>query len=235
MVLRPRGNIRLKGDGDMGLIIDHNLQSYRDRWEGAGQNKWNGAFFYSKEIVDNIIPRVKTNRNWVTINQPGACYDHAVVFIHNNKHPERYEWLKGYKDLVLVCGVPQTVEKVKGYAKHVIYLPLSIDVQDVMQYERPKTKEAAFVGRAVKMAGCDLPLGCAVLADLPRTKLLPAMAEYKTVYAVGRCAIEARALGCEIGAYDPRYPDPSIWRVVDNSEAAEMLQKELNKIDKGGL
>ena len=216
------------------MIIDHDLQSYRDRWANSGPNKWNGAFFYSKEIVKNIIPKVKTDRNWVTINQPGACYDHSIVFVHNNLHPDRYAWLKSYKDLVLVCGVPQTVEKVKGYAAHAIYLPLSIDVQDVLRHQRPKTKEAAFVGRTSKMTGCDFPLGCAVLTNLPRTKLLPAMAEYKTIYAVGRCAIEARALGCEIGAYDPRYPDPHIWQVIDNSEAAAMLQVMINDIDKGG-
>lgn len=218
----------------MGLIIDHNLQAYRNRWASAGANKWNGAFYYSKEIVKNIIPRVNTSRNWVTVNQQGECYDHAVVFIHNNKHPEHYEWLKRYNDLVLVCGVPQTMEKVAPYAKHVIYLPLSVDVEDVLKYQRPKTKEAAFVGRAAKLVGCELPLGVEVVADLPRTQLLPRLAEYKKVYAVGRCAIEAKVLGCEIGVYDPRYPNPDIWQIYDNKDAAKHLQSLLDEIDKGG-
>lgn len=218
----------------MGLIIDHNTEKYRKRWENAGSDKWNGAYYYSKEIVENIIPRVKTSRNWVTVNQPGECYNHAVVFIHNNKYPEAYAWLKKYKDLVLVVGAPQTVEKVQHLAAHTIYLPLSVDVEYVEQFKRPKTKENAFVGRPEKLVGVDLPIGLEVLTDLPRESLLPQVAEFKKVYAVGRCAIEARILGCDIGVYDPRYPDADLWQVIDNKDAAKMLQKELDKIDKGG-
>lgn len=67
---------------------------------------WNGAYYYSCEIVKNIIPRVETDRNWVTINAMGMCKDHSIVFIHNNTRPQLYDWLKDYKDLVLVCGIP---------------------------------------------------------------------------------------------------------------------------------
>lgn len=214
------------------MIVSHDSPAYRARREASGDDRFNGAYYYSREIVKNIIPRVKTDRNWVTVNQPDECFDHSIVFIHNNKYPQNYQWLGAYKDLVLVCGVPATMDKVRAYGKHTIYLPLSIDVKEVKQYARPKTRDAAFVGRPAKLAGCELPLGCGVLSGLPREKLLPAMAECREVYAVGRCAIEARALNCEIGAYDPRYPDPTIWQVLDNSEAAEMLQKELDKIDR---
>lgn len=216
------------------MIIDHNSPAYHKRWEGSGSNKWNGAYYYSQEIVKNIIPRVKTTRNWVTINQPGECLDHSIVFVHNNKFPDSYAWLKNYKDLVLVVGVPSTVEKVKHLGAHTIYLPISVDVEDVKQYTRPKTKANAFVGRPEKLVGVDLPIGIDVLSEVPRETLLPMVAEYKKVYAVGRCAIEARVLGCEIGVYDPRYPDPSLWEVLDNKDAAIMLQKELDKIGKGG-
>ena len=57
------------------------------------------------------------------------------------------------------------------------------------------------------------------------------MALYKRVYAVGRCALEAKILGCEILPYDSRYPDPSVWVVLDNSEVIPMLQKELDKLE----
>lgn len=213
-------------------IIDHTSQGYLTRWNGSGVGKWNGAYYYSKEIVENIIPNVKTDRNWVTIHVPNICYNHSVVFIHNNQQPEIYSWLERYKDLVLVVGVPQSVEKVSHLADHVIYLPLSVDVKDVEKYRKPKRKHQAFVGRRNKMAGLDLPFPCDVLTDMPREDLLSAMAEYEKVYAVGRCAIEAKILGCDIGVYDPRYPDPELWQILDNREAAEMLQKELDRIDK---
>lgn len=60
------------------------------------------------------------------------------------------------------------------------------------------------------------------------------MAKYRKVYAVGRTAIEARALGCEIGAYDPRYNNVSIWKILDNSDAAVLLQKALIDVEREG-
>lgn len=196
----------------------------------VGDNRFNGAFFYSKEIVKNIIPMVTTDRSWITINVPGVGCDHAIVFVHNNLHPEHYDWLRQYKDLVLVCGIPETVEKVQHLGE-AIYLPLSIDVEYVRQHIRPKKKKAAFVGRRAKRKGIKLPDGVDIIEGLPRTKLLPAMAEYEEVYAVGRTAIEAKALGCKVLPYDPRFPDPSRWCVLDNKEAASILQKKLDEID----
>ena len=76
------------------ITITHNHPLYRLRWNAAGKNKYNGAFYYSREIVDNIIPNVQTDRNWITVNIEGVGCDHSIVFIHNNKHPEHYEWLK---------------------------------------------------------------------------------------------------------------------------------------------
>lgn len=214
------------------MIIDHDHPAYRNKWQKSGFNRFNGAFYYSKEIVKNIIPNVKTDRNWITINIPEHGCNHAIVFIHNNLHPENYDWLARFNDLILVCGIPETVEKVAHLGK-AIYLPLSIDVENVMQYKRPKTKKAAFVGRKAKRKGIDLPpVDC--IEGLPRTKLLAMLAEYEEVYAVGRCALEAKALGCRILPYDPRFPDPERWEVLDNREAAKILQKKIDEIDIGG-
>ena len=69
----------------------------------------NGAYYYSKELLENIVPHIKTKRNWILINAEGKCYDNSIVIIHNNKNPERYEWLKQYKNLILVCSQPHTL------------------------------------------------------------------------------------------------------------------------------
>lgn len=217
----------------MAKIIDHNHPRYRLKWENACQNKYNGAFYYSKEIVANIIPRVKTDRSWVTVNVQGLAANHAIVFIHNNLHPERYEWLRqyGYRDLILVCGVPETCEKV-AHLGRAVYLPLSIETEYVKQFETDKKLDrAAFVGRMTKAKLGTLPAGIDYLYGMKRQALLPRMARYKTVYAVGRTAIEARCLGCKVEAYDPRFPDPDFWEVVDNREAAKMLQRAIDEID----
>ena len=212
------------------MIIDHNNRAYRAKWQRLQQNKYNGAFYYSKEIVKNIIPRVATDRNWITVNTKGAGCDHAIVFIHNNLHPENYEWLSKYEDLILVCGVEETVDKVSHLGK-AIYLPLSIDVEYVSQFRLPaeKRRGTAFAGRLIKSV--NIPSGTPTLCGIKRQRLLLRMARFEKIYAVGRTAIEARCLGCEILPYDERYPDVSIWKVIDNREAAEMLQRKIDEID----
>lgn len=218
------------------MIIDHNHTIYRNRWRAVGNNRYNGAFYYSKEIVKNIIPRVKTDRNWITVNIPGAGINHSIIFIHNNLNPEHYEWLKRYSDIVLVCGVEDTVDKVSHIGK-AIYLPLSIDTEYVKQFKIPKEQHegAAFVGRRAKryIEGVKLPADIDYLEGIKRQTLLPMMAKYETIYAVGRTALEAKCLGCKLKAYDPRYPKVSVWKVLDNKDAAKILQAKLDEIDGG--
>lgn len=212
------------------MIIDHTHPEYLAMWDALSNDKYNGAWYYSQEIVRNIIPNVKTRRNWVTINIPGRCYDNAIVFIHNNLHPEIYQWLKHYNNLVLVCGTVETAD-VMSYLAPSIYLPLSVDVEEVKNYAERKTKGTAFAGRLSKAIDAKIPKDVKKLCGVPREELLPEMSKYRKIYAVGRTAIEAKVLGCEVLSYDPRYPDPSIWQIVDNKEAAAMLQKMLDERD----
>lgn len=216
------------------MIIDHNNLRYQRIRENAGANMYNGAYYYSREIVKNIIPNVKTDRNWITINVQGAGCNHAIVFIHNNLHPEKYEWLQqyGFKDLILVCGVESTCKLVKHLGTPV-YLPLSIDLEYMERFKSiEKTKDTAFAGRKAKTAMGDLPGDIDYLYGMKRVHLLKRMAEYRNIYAVGRTAIEAKTLGCKVLPYDDRFPDPDIWRVLDNREAAKILQQKLDILDR---
>ena len=221
------------------MIYDHDHPWYRARWQYSGNSRWNGAYYYSQEIVRNIIPRINTSRSWVTVNIPienrvpqfDACAEsHSIVFVHNNLHPENYEWLSRYDDLILVCGIPETMEKVEHLGTP-IHLPLSIDVEEVRQHIRPKTRGSAFVGREPKCRGVEFPPGVDIIHGMRREILLDVMAEYRSVYAVGRTALEAKVLGCEILPYDDRFPDPDVWQVLDNRDASVILQEKLDKID----
>lgn len=213
------------------MVISHLTKAYQGN-SLPPEARRNGAYFYSMEIVENIIPRVKTDRNWVTIYVPGRAPDRSIYFIHNNKNPTMYDFLSWAKDVVLVCGVPETVEKVKRYGK-AIYLPLSIDTEYVGKFRTDrKTINTAFVGRRGKRDGLFFPKGTIYLEGMDRPELLREMAKCKKVFAVGRCALEAKLLGCEVLPYDPRYPDPSVWKVLDNREAAKILQTKIDLIDK---
>ena len=208
------------------MIIDHTHEEYLKLWDALGADRYNGAWYYSQEIVQNIIPRVRTKRNWVTVNIPGRAVDNSIVFIHNNRHPEVYKWLKHYNNLVLVCGTPEAADTM-SYIAPSLYLPLSVDVKYVSQFAAPKQKKVCFAGRLSKLQ--DINEKVDILSGMPRPDLLEKMARYEMVYAVGRTAIEAKILGCKVLPYDPRYPDPDIWQVLDNSEAAVMLQKALDE------
>lgn len=213
------------------MIVSHEHALYMGRTNE--QMRRNGAYYYSREIVKNIIPNVKTDRNWVTIYVPTVAANHSVYFIHNNKNPSLYDFLSWYKDVVLVCGVPDTVEKVARYGR-AIYLPLSVDVGYVEQF-RAETKNVnvAYCGRRTKRDGMMFPRGTVSIEGENRPDLLRKMARCKKVFAVGRTAIEAKILGCEVLPFDPRYPDPDLWQVLDNREAAKILQAKLDEIDGG--
>lgn len=220
----------LRTDDKAVMIISHEHPDYQFRWKHSAENRWNGAFYYSREIVDNIIPKVTTERNWVTINIPERGCSNSIVFIHNNQNPELYKHLLRYTNMVLVCGIPETVPKMEWLGKS-IYLPLSIDIEDVRQYRTRKTKGTAFVGRPNKREHYRFPRGTDFLEGMPRPLLLERLAEYRRAFAVGRCALECLALDVEVLPYDERFPDPSRWQLLDNSEAAEILQKKLDIID----
>ena len=212
------------------VIVDHTHPEFVARRPRYGpDNRWDGELMYSIDIVEGIAPRVETDRPLVTVGIRGECEDRAVFWIHNNVDQTIYSWLTAYRGLVLVCGTPETVAKV-AHLGTAIYLPLSIDVADVCSHARPKDRGACAFGRPEKMR-FPFPEGTDILPPMPRDEALDAVAGYCRCYAVGRCAIEAKALGCEILPYDPRYPDPSVWRVVDVAEAASLLQKQLDEID----
>lgn len=218
------------------MILDHTEPNYvKKRNSLVEGNKFNGAYYYSREIVKNIIPNVKTDRNWVTVRLADTPIpEHSIVFIHNNRNPNYYEFLRKYKDLILVCGLERTVDNMQYFGK-AIYLPLSIDVPYVKRFRvEEKTKEMAFAGRLIKiskMYHAPVPKECDILTNMSQHRLLQAMADYKKVYCTGRTALQAKVLGCEIGVHDPNFPDPRIWKVIDNRDAAKMLQDILNEID----
>lgn len=218
------------------MIISHTHPRYQRRREAAWKNRYNGAFYYSKEIVKNIIPEVETDRSWITINIPGEGTNHAIFFVHNNLQPESYDWIRqyGFQDVLLVCGTEETYEHYNEEGRHkAIYLPLSIDTEYVKQFRAPeKTKKVAFAGRKNKTIFGNLPEGIDYLCDMKREDLLTRMAEFEQIYTVGRTAIEAKILGCEVLPYDVRYPDPGRWKVIDNKDAAKLLQEKLDMIDR---
>lgn len=217
---------------------DPNYIAYCKIFHPKGSGAHNGAYYYSQEIVKNIIPNVKTNRPWDTLGMRLLrTNDHAIVFIHHNlNHDKVYGWLKRYKDLVYVCSTKASllwaIDQPNGDA---VLLPLSIDTEYVSRFKTEKTKEACYAGNLWKFKEPDIAKYVPEGTDfppknLPREELLKFIAPYKICYAIGRTAIEASCLGCEVRNCDSRYEGVS-WPVMPNQEAAQILQSHLDTLD----
>lgn len=222
----------------MNEIIGVDNRNYIAYRKAFPEGRYNGAYYYAKEIEENIIPLVKTDRNWDCLGmRQTPHFDHSIIFLHHNLNFDQvYKWLKKYKDIVLVASSKITYKAAQDAGYKVIYLPLSVDVEYVRQFKTKKTKRACYAGNRWKFKDADLAKLVPDYVDyppanLPREELLKFMAPYKECYAIGRCAIEAKILGCKIKKCDSRYPDVRYWKIVDNRDAAKKLQNELNKID----
>lgn len=217
---------------------DPNYIAYCKMFHPKGSGAHNGAYYYSQEIVKNIIPNVKTWRPWDTLGMKHLrSLDHAIVFIHHNlNHDKVYGWLKRYKDLVYVCSTAASVswatDQLNGST---VFLPLSVDTEYVKQFKTKKTKEACYAGNLWKFKKPDIakyvPEGTDFPSkNIPREELLKFIAPYKVCYAIGRTALEAKALGCEVKNCDSRY-DGVDWPIFDNKEVAAILQEQLDLLD----
>ena len=210
------------------MIFGAHSPEYLRVWWGMGESRWNGAYYYALEIEGRIIPEVETDRDWVLLNSEGMCRDHSIVFVHDNLNAERYRWLEGYDDLLLVCGIPETVPKV-AHLGTAVYLPLSIDVAEVSRHRRKRRSGTCYAGRVQKIG--EFPSNVDVVSGLPRDEFLDRLSRYRHAYCVGRTALEAKCLGVEVLPYDPRFPDPDRWEVMDNLTAARILQQHVDRID----
>lgn len=215
------------------MIIDHTNPEYIKLRKEIGDGKYNGCYYYSREIIKNIIPRIKTNRDWNTIGREvKGMHDGMILFLHDNLSPWHYYWLKNYNDLILICSSQYTANSVQ-YSGKTILLPMSIDTEYVKKFRTKKTKDTCFAGNSWVRANSHSPIPGNVdfFSSLPRTKLLKEIAKYKRCYAIDRCALEAKVLGCELLPLEVGYHCDNIGEVLDNRDAAAILQKELDKID----
>lgn len=222
----------------MGIIIGIKNNNYLAYRKAFPEGRYNGAYYYAKEIEKNIIPLVKTDRNWDCLGMKMTPHrDYSIIFLHHNLNfANTYKWVNKYKDVILVASSWATYAAAQDAGYRVIYLPLSVDVSYVQRFKSPKTKRACYAGNRWSFKEKDLAEMVPDYVDYPpaniqRENLLKFIAPYRECYCIGRCAIEAKILGCEIKVCDSRYPDPEYWEVIDNKDAAKILQEELDKID----
>ena len=210
----------------MNLYFSHLSPEYK----ALGLPKTNGAYWYSKELVENILPKIKTERPFVTINLDPFCCDNAIVIIHNNIDQKGYEWLSRFKNLICLCSkIEALCNLVEMLPKaHVVFLPMSIDTTYVKKFKaKKKTRNACYFGRLATVPN-DLPKNVKILGNHDREETLKEVAKYKTVYARGRCLLEAKCLGCKTISTSKMTGSEDL---IDNKDAIKLLQNIINEID----
>jgi hypothetical protein len=218
------------------IIQDHNTNEYKIAQARLKSGKFNGAYFYSKEIVDCFIPKIKTSYNWQTINHQTAP-EHCIVFVHSNNALYRYDYLLTYRDIILVCSTHNSVKelKKKGHKK-VVYVPLSIDTEYLSQFKNeykngtiaagnlwaftPQTKQF-FIHNGIKH-----------YHDVEREDLLRLISKSETVYAIGRTAMEAIYLGANVIQPDKEYPVEKYTTYFTQKKAISILKRHIKKFEK---
>jgi hypothetical protein len=198
--------------------------------------RFNGAYYYAKEFEDNIIPKVKTTRPWVLINMKDFCEDHAIVLIHDNHNPRgTYAWLRDYQDLIFICSTPTTFHDMQREKNGMaIYLPMSVDVDKVLSYaegyneiEEPTAYYGNRWGIYKDELNVMLPEDCHIIDGVERSEALRDLSHYKTVWAIGRCAIEAKILGCDVKEIPYRYFKGPATDILDNRFAWNNLNEQI--------
>lgn len=221
------------------IIVKHDHPNYLAKWRALPEgSRYNGAYYYSHDIEKYIVPNIKTDRPINVIGVRGCGgKDRMIVFIHHHLHPEMYDWLKKYKDIIIVTS-NEEFGKQLTHLGTVIHLPLSVNVEEVLKHKvDKKTKNACYFGNPWKFKKGDLekfvPKNVDTFPPMSKEELLSKVAEYKECYAIGLCAIEAKILGCKIKKCDSRFPYPNkVFKVLDCKDAAKILQEKLDEIDK---
>jgi hypothetical protein len=216
------------------IVYGTQTPAFKDWRRTQRQGVFNGAYFYSKEIEDNILPRIDADLFVVTVGasiyQPDDIPDGAVVVCHENRTPAiNYNHLFR-KGILWVCSKQSTADTMRSYGEKAAYVPLSIDTEYVRTFAAEKTKEVAFVGNKWGFKAdylANLPSDIDQLSDLPREDLLREMAKYKRVIAEGRCLMEAQVLGAE--GEVPKYKnlEAVFVKPLDNRDAIPYWQEAL--------
>ena len=63
-----------------------------------------------------------------------------------------------------------------------------------------------------------------------REENLKLLSKYKTVYAIGRCALEAKCLKCKVISHKGEYENTE-FNLLDNKDVVPILQRHLDEID----
>lgn len=211
-----------------------NETEYKKWRNSLKSGQFNGAYFYAKEIEDIILPKLEgdffINTVAVQLYEPKQIPDGAIVVAHDNYHTvERYSPYFG-KNITWICSKYDAYFKLMGRGERAVLVPMSVDTEYVRKVAgKPrKTLDTGFFGNAWDFKESEMTKlytqGVELISNLTREEALKRMAKFKTMYAEGRCAIEATVLGCDVKLIEyPDFPAEPV-QVLDSRDVIDLWQ-----------
>lgn len=221
------------------VILGTNTERFRTWHKTQGAEGMNGAYWYSKEIEDIILPELDSDAVVVTVAAslygPNDIPSGSVIVCHDNRYTEQSYGNHFGNNHLWICSKESTVKTLKGYGENAVYVPLSIDTRYVKKFITDKTKDTAYVGNPwgfKKEYLESLPPNIKQLGGMERDVLLRKMAEYKNVIAEGRCLMEAQVLGAKTSVPEYKEHEAVFVKALDSLAAVKHWQKAFKKVPK---
>ena len=222
------------------IIVSSNHPQYVARRNALPPtDRFNGAYYYSKDLENLVCPLLETKRpiNLLGMKSCGGV-DGMIVFVHQYVDVARnYAWLKQFNNLIIVSS-DHRADRILRHLGKVVHLPLSVDTVEIAKHRvERKDQYACYYGNPWGFKRQEIhelvPPEVHRFGTMPREKAWDVIAHYQYCYAIGLCALEAQQLGCKLRQSRYRYPNPArSFPVLDCRDAAKMLQKALDLIDK---
>ena len=95
------------------MIFNHECKPFKAIEKLLADKKIQNESVY---LSTQIIPKIKTDRSWVTINLSPLCEDKAIVFVNSSN----ITYLKNYKDLILIYKDDTRKKELEQYGKVII-------------------------------------------------------------------------------------------------------------------
>ena len=95
------------------MIFNHECKPFKAIEKLLADKKIQNESVY---LSTQIIPKIKTDRSWVTINLSPLCEDKAIVFVNSSN----IAYLKNYKDLILIYKDDTRTKELEQYGKVII-------------------------------------------------------------------------------------------------------------------
>lgn len=206
-------------------LFDHTTSSWLRR-----TNSINGAITYSKDIIKHQLPKWQSilgHNDLLSTAPPPDTFDlpsninNAIIYLHtwpldDNIIEFKSRYRVPAKNVIYITAYKEYCKTLKQYGYNAVYIPMSIDTEQVQQYAQVKDKHGIVyygnitsaklktyrkvqeVCRSLGVRLDTVSYGVYRGRAVTQEQALEYISRYTYGIGVGRCALEMQALGLKV-------------------------------------